>query len=122
MTQRLLASPSFKACRRVGVFVSCDRLFEVNTLPIISALLTDPERSCFVPLVSGKHAMDMNLIRIGAVLAAFLLRHYHSRPDLPDSLSDLIENDIGILEPSPGPVGAPREDGARLSGSCEAPT
>ena len=39
ITQRLLASPLFRSSRRVGVYVSCQRLREVDTSPVLEAIL-----------------------------------------------------------------------------------
>ena len=66
ITQRLLASPEYKQSRRIALYVSCERLMEVETRPLIDSVLKNPEKRCFVPLVFGPQSRDMKFLRIGA--------------------------------------------------------
>ncbi len=97
VTERLLTSDMFKNSRSVGVYVSCERLHEVDTFPVLRHLLqqgapccvrtrargTDALSStrartggagkyCFVPLV-GAAPRQMRLLRIGAAHCRSLL-------------------------------------------------
>jgi 5-formyltetrahydrofolate cyclo-ligase len=65
MTQRLLSSPAFQRSKRVGLYVSCERLHEVDTLPIVRAVLANPEQTCFLPRVNSTQPHDMRFLRIG---------------------------------------------------------
>ena len=85
--QRLLASSALASSRRVGVYVSCDRLCEVNTGELLrfllrpgacdrscraarrltsAALHSGSVQHCFAPLV-GAAAAQMEFYRLGAV-------------------------------------------------------
>lgn len=96
--------------------MSCERLCEVDTLPLLRSVLANPEQQCFVPLVVGPRPTDMRFLRIGAPS-----RQQHDHICMligsADSLDDLVENTRGILEPSPLSTGVQRDEGTPRTAS-----
>jgi len=59
------ALPCYAAARSVAVYVSVEKLGEVDTYPLLRDLFerADPPR-VYVPLVTGKEAADMRMVRV----------------------------------------------------------
>ena len=85
-----MKSELFSTSKRVGVYVSCARLREVDTRAILSSLLASDKR-CYVPLIRPGRG-NMELLRI-------------------DAVADMVPNKMSILEPSElDAQGRPREE------------
>lgn len=90
VARHVLASDTFRGAKRVGLYVAAKRLREVDTAPLLDAVLSDPERTLYVPLVDDS-ASNMRLLRI-------------------DSLDELTPKAMSILEPDELRAdGTPRE-------------
>eukprot|EP00898_Chlorokybus_atmophyticus_P007267 jgi/Chlat1/7541/Chrsp62S07048 len=90
VVQRVLASDLYKNSERVGVYVGCARLREVNSVPIVQDILQRGKK-CYVPRVMEQKA-HMRMLRI-------------------DSLDELVANSMTILEPEEtDAAAAPRSD------------
>jgi 5-formyltetrahydrofolate cyclo-ligase len=87
----VLQLPAFASSSRVGIYITCERLREVDTGAILAAALQQGKR-CYVPLVKDSNA-NMQLLHIDG------LQDLHPAPP------------FGILEPAPStPDGGARED------------
>lgn len=91
---QVLAWPPFSSATRIGVYVHCERLREVDTSVILSSALDSLGKRCYVPVVEDKSS-NMKLLHI-------------------EGLTDLIPvPPYGILEPTSSYQGSdrgPRED------------
>jgi hypothetical protein len=138
ITQRVLASALFRNSRRVGVFVSCRRLREVDTAPLLAKLLGQGTRQDVSVVFLWRLSRRSNSFEAAVLRSAG--RHSstgHAPPSnrcvcsrrcsskvyqqvltagVSDSLADLSPNRMGILEPSAETqAGVAREDGAFTS-------
>jgi hypothetical protein len=142
--QRLLASSAFGSSRRVGVYVSCERLREVNTHELLRVML-QPGAPCLQPAQLARRCCSPLLCRPLRSAAALLCpaRRRRSGTDgvlshwrvtaadvlcqprvltwltLIDALSDLVASTMGILEPRAlDSAGLPRDNGACVTARC----
>ncbi|BDA48163.1 5-formyltetrahydrofolate cyclo-ligase [Coccomyxa sp. Obi] len=92
IAQRVLEADFFKASRRVGVYIHCAPLREVDTTQLVSAVTQAEDKRCYIPVVQDRDS-NMRLIHL-------------------DTLDDLKPAPpFNILEPPPTYAdGRPRED------------
>jgi 5-formyltetrahydrofolate cyclo-ligase len=97
IAEQVLALPAFAAASSIGIYITCERLREVDTGAVLAAALQQGKR-CYVPLVQDS-ASNMQLLHIGS------LQDLHPAPP------------FGILEPgASGADGSPREDALQAPG------
>jgi hypothetical protein len=97
---RLLSSRVFKESRSVGAYVSCERLREVDTRPLLHELFCQArQKACFVPLV-GPGRAEMRFVRIGTHSGIFAAQPWLMWMELLGGYQDLEHGTMGILEPS----------------------
>ncbi|KAK9840797.1 hypothetical protein WJX81_005339 [Elliptochloris bilobata] len=93
IAEHVLASSFFQRAERIGVYIHCAQLREVDTRPLLRALLSEGSQArCYVPLVEDKDS-NMRLLHLESL----------------DGLRKVLP--FNILEPTTSySDGAPRED------------
>lgn len=101
LVARLVSSRVFKDSKRVGAYVSSERLREVDTHGLLRELFCPTSgKQCFVPVV-GTGRAEMHFVHVGAPAYAATVSELMRRSE---RFHDLRPGSMGILEPASSPA------------------